>query len=114
MLALSAQVYAHASLGVEVPRQYFTPPPNVDSQVVVLRRRTVPRVDTAEQAAFFRVAKAGFSAKRKKLRSSLAGGLALSKQTVELLLQQAEVSADARAEDLSIEQWLRISREVLS
>ena len=44
ILALSAQVYAEVSLGPVVPASLFTPPPKVDSQVVVLKTRTEPLV----------------------------------------------------------------------
>lgn len=112
ILAVSAQVYAEAKLDIEVPRDFFTPPPKVDSQVIVLERRSKPLVTTAEQPAFFKVVKAGFSAKRKKLRSSLSGGLGISKPGAEILLAQAGISADLRAEDLSIEQWKQLTQVI--
>lgn len=108
ILAVSAQVYAKARLGIEAPKEYFTPPPKVDSQVVVLETRDEPLVKPADERLFFRVVKAGFSAKRKKLRSSISAGLALNKQATDELLQAANVSPDDRAEDLSIDDWLRI------
>lgn len=108
ILGISAQVYCEASLDIKVPREYFTPPPKVDSQVVVLRRRQIPLVDHVNEARFFQLVKAGFSAKRKKLRSSIAGGLGISKQQAEELLQQAAVSPDLRAQDLIIEQWKKL------
>ena len=108
ILAISAQVYAEASLGYIVPAELFTPPPKVDSQVVILKTRQQPLVAPADEKAFFRVVKAGFSAKRKKLRSSLSGGLGISKQEAEALLERASISPDARAEDLAISDWLRL------
>ena len=108
MLALGAQIFAEVELGVIVPRQFFTPPPKVDSQVVVLHRRRVPLVASGDQKEFFRIIKAGFSAKRKKLRSSLSGGLQLTKNATEQLLSYAAISPDARAEDLAIEDWQRL------
>ena len=108
ILAVSAQVYAKAQLGIEAPKEYFTPPPKVDSQVVVLKTRDVPLVGSTDERLFFRVVKAGFSAKRKKLRSSISAGLALNKQATDELLQAANVNPDDRAEDLSIDDWLRI------
>jgi 16S rRNA (adenine1518-N6/adenine1519-N6)-dimethyltransferase len=108
ILAVSAQVYAKARLGIEAPKEYFTPPPKVDSQVVVLKTRDVPLVGPTDERLFFRVVKAGFSAKRKKLRSSISAGLALNKQATDELLQAANVNPDDRAEDLSIDDWLRI------
>ena len=112
ILAVAAQVYAEAELGVEVPREFFTPPPEVDSQVIILRTRPEPLIAGNDEKAFFRVVKAGFSAKRKKLRSSLAGGLTLPKEDIEAVLARAEVSADRRAQDLSIAQWKRITKEL--
>lgn len=108
ILAVSAQVYAKARLGIEAPKEYFTPPPKVDSQVVVLETRDTPLVQPTDERLFFRVVKAGFSAKRKKLRSSISAGLALNKQATDGLLQAANVSPDDRAEDLSIDDWLRV------
>lgn len=109
ILAISAQIYAKATLGDIVPANLFTPPPKVDSQVVILESHMASQVMPEDEKAFFRVVKAGFSAKRKKLRSSLAGGLGISKQEVEELLQKAGVSPDVRAEDLSIDQWIKLS-----
>ena len=110
ILALSAQVYASAELGIEVPKEFFTPPPKVDSQVIILRTHGQPLISPDEEKDFFRVVKAGFSAKRKKLRSSLSGGLAMSKPEVEMMLSNAGISPDARAEDLSIEQWKSLTK----
>src|SRR5690606_2136688 len=47
ILAISAQVYAEVSLGHVVPAALFTPPPRVDSQVVVLKTRSTPLISEA-------------------------------------------------------------------
>ena len=113
ILAISAQVFAKARLGVEVPREYFTPPPKVDSQVVILETLAAPLVAPEDEKAFFRVVKAGFAARRKKLRSSIAAGLAISKPAAEELLRHATINPDSRAEDLSIDDWLRLARDAV-
>lgn len=112
ILAVSAQVYGEVSLGDSVPASFFTPPPKVDSQVVVLTTRQTPLVSAADEKKFFRVVKAGFSAKRKKLRSSLSGGLGVSKQEVERLLGAVGIDPNTRAEDLAIEDWQRLTQIV--
>ena len=111
ILSVSVQIFAEAELDIEVPRQFFTPPPKVDSQVVVLRTRNNPLITPEDQRDFFRIVKAGFSAKRKKLRSSLSGGLGIDKSAVEELLKNAGISPDARAEDLAIEDWKRLLKK---
>lgn len=114
ILAISAQLYADVSLGDVVPAALFTPPPKVDSQVVILQTLLNPHISLEEEKAFFRVVKAGFAARRKKLRSSLAGGLGLDKQTTEQLLEQSSISPDSRAQDLSLGQWRALSRASIS
>jgi 16S rRNA (adenine1518-N6/adenine1519-N6)-dimethyltransferase len=109
ILAISAQVFAEARLGDMVPAALFTPPPKVDSQVVILETRQTPFFTDVSEKDFFRVVKAGFSAKRKKLRSSLAGGLGISKDQVEITLKKAAISPDVRAEDLTIDEWYRLA-----
>lgn len=111
ILAVSAQLFADVRLGDIVPAHLFIPPPKVDSQVVILKTRSTPLVEKASEKGFFRVVKAGFSAKRKKLRSNLAGGLQLSRTEVELLLQKTAISPDMRAEDLSLAQWSTLVTE---
>ncbi len=113
ILAVSAQVFAKAHLGIEIPREYFTPPPKVDSQVVILKTRAEPLVMPEDEKAFFRVVKAGFAEKRKKLRSSIAAGLAISKPAAEELLRHANINPELRAEDLSVEDWLRLARDAV-
>lgn len=112
ILAVSAQVYAEVSLGPVVPAAYFTPAPKVDSQVVILHTRSTTLINDADERWFFRVVRAGFSAKRKKLRSSLAGGLAMEKSVVEAVLKEADINPDVRAESLSVQDWLRVSKIV--
>jgi len=111
ILSVSVQIFAEAELDIEVPRQFFTPPPKVDSQVIVLRIRNSPLITSEDQRDFFRIVKAGFSAKRKKLRSSLSGGLGIDKSVAEELLKNAGISPDARAEDLAIEDWRKLLKE---
>ena len=109
ILAISAQLFAEVSLFAEVPAALFTPPPKVDSQVVVLKTRQQPLLGDISEKEFFHVVKAGFSSKRKKLRSSLAGGLGLPKDQIETILTSVDVSPDNRAEELSIQQWLDLA-----
>jgi 16S rRNA (adenine1518-N6/adenine1519-N6)-dimethyltransferase len=110
ILAISAQVFADVTLGDIVPAKLFTPPPKVDSQLVIFKTRQSPFFTDIHQADFFRIVKAGFSAKRKKLRSSLSGGLKLSKVEIESILKKANINPDVRAETLDIDEWVQLTR----
>ena len=110
VLAISAQIFAEVELGVEVPAELFTPAPKVDSQVVIMRRRSKQVVADAQLEQFFYVVKAGFSEKRKKLRSSLAVGLRTTKSEAERLLVEASIDPNKRAQELSIDDWKRLAK----
>lgn len=108
ILAISAQVFSDATLGPVVPAEYFTPPPKVDSQVVVLSTRQEPLFGDINEKEFFRLVKAGFAAPRKKLRSSLAAGLGIDKDEALAMLESAQINPNSRAGALSIEEWCRL------
>jgi 16S rRNA (adenine1518-N6/adenine1519-N6)-dimethyltransferase len=62
---------------------------------------------------FFRLAKAGFSQKRKKLRNSLSAGLNISKKAVEDLLDEVDIDANRRAETLNLQDWIRLTADYI-
>lgn len=118
ILAIASQIYAEVSLDILVPREFFTPPPKVDSQVVVLKSRERNLIEIfnsknnceVSEREFFRIVKAGFAAKRKKIAKSLSANLAISKERTAEILEKCEISPDLRAQDLNIEEWLKISK----
>ncbi len=105
LLSISTQFYCHVGLGPIVPAELFTPPPKVDSRVLLLKYRTEPLFKDIDTKKFFHLVKAGFSERRKKLRSSLSGGLSISKTEADELLTKAGISGDLRAQNLSLGQW---------
>ena len=114
VLSIASQIYADCELGQFVPRELFTPPPKVDSQVVVLKSREQNLIEIfnskISEREFFRIVKAGFAAKRKKIAKSLSANLAISKERTTEILEKCEISPDLRAQDLKIEEWLKISK----
>ena len=118
ILAIASQIYANTELGQIVEREFFTPPPKVDSQVVILKAREQNLIEKfnlenncqVSEKEFFRIVKAGFAAKRKKISKSLSANLAISKEKSAEILEACEISPDLRAQDLKINDWLKISK----
>jgi 16S rRNA (adenine1518-N6/adenine1519-N6)-dimethyltransferase len=108
ILSVSVQFYAEAELRELVPAHLFTPPPKVDSQIIAITPRIKPLFADVDEAQFFKIVRAGFSEKRKKLRSSLSGGLQLSKSEVDEWLAKAAISPNARAQELDLNQWVSL------
>ncbi len=108
LLSVSVQLYCEASLGPIVPASLFDPPPKVDSQILVLQHRGGVQFNDIVPKEFFRLVKAGFSERRKKLRSSLSGGLHISKAEAEVLLGRAGIDPNLRAQALALQDWHNI------
>lgn len=105
ILSVASQFYAECSVGIEIAAELFDPPPKVDSQVVILKTMIHPQVD---KKLFFRIVKAGFGEKRKKLVNSLAGGLQLDKKKVQKIIKELGFESNVRAQELSVEDWVSI------
>lgn len=105
--SIAVKAYGEAEIVCQVPRHCFEPAPKVDSAVI--RIRTGESKLPENQKLFFRVVRAGFGMKRKKLLNALSGNLALDKEIVLEKLSQCEISESERAEKLSLEQWIALS-----
>ena len=66
----------------------------------------------ANLRSFHTLLKAGFANKRRQFHNSLAGSLHLSPDETKSLLERADINPLLRAEQLTIEQWLRLHAEV--
>jgi len=111
LLALSVQFFADAEYLFTVQPHCFWPAPAVDSAVVQLKvKRTLPDVDAK---ALFRLAKIGFAAKRKQLHNNLAGALKLEKDQVKQLFISLGWREDIRAQDLSLADWIKLTKALL-
>jgi 16S rRNA (adenine1518-N6/adenine1519-N6)-dimethyltransferase len=89
----------------DVPRQVFVPPPNVDSAVLQMTPLENPRFP-ARLADLEAITAAGFGQRRKMLRKSLKS---LSSKADEII-EKAGVNGQARAEELSLEQFCALAR----
>lgn len=108
LLSITAQFYWEVSVDRIIPAALFTPPPKVDSQILILKRPSQPLFNDIDPAAFFKLVKTGFGERRKTLLNSLSGGLGQSKPAVRQLLEKAQIDPGWRAQQLSHEDWYRL------
>jgi 16S rRNA (adenine1518-N6/adenine1519-N6)-dimethyltransferase len=105
LLALGVQVYGAPRIVGRIPAGAFYPPPQIDSAILRIDLFPQPVMDASEIDAFFRLAKAGFSQKRKTLRNALSAGLHLAPAQAAERLTAAGIDPMRRAETLSIDEW---------
>jgi 16S rRNA (adenine1518-N6/adenine1519-N6)-dimethyltransferase len=106
--ALSVKVAFHATARIAgiVPPTVFLPRPNVDSALVEIVRHKEPIDAQINQKELFSLVRMGFAKRRKMLRGSLAGRVSPEQ------FEEAEIAPTARAEELSVYDWMRLARIV--
>ncbi len=105
LLTIIVGLFGTARLVRTVPPGSFLPPPKVDSAVLHIDSYPQPKADAATIEKVMKLAKAGFTQKRKMLRNTIAalpGG--------EEALKKAGIDLTRRPQTLSIEEWIELAR----
>ena len=110
LLALSVQVYGRAEVAARIPAAAFFPTPSVNSAVVSINIYPEPLIPYPLLDTFFRLAKAGFGQKRKKIRNSFS--TIMPREKAEQILLAAGIDPQRRAETLSLVEWGKISNQL--
>lgn len=90
-----------------VSRNSFVPKPNVDSSLIYLKKKK-PILRPDEREVFFRLVDAAFSKRRKIIINSLSAGLNIDRDVVARVFQECAVDFKKRAQDLEINDFLKI------
>jgi 16S rRNA (adenine1518-N6/adenine1519-N6)-dimethyltransferase len=83
----------------------------VDSSIVKITLYPSPVIPSQSLDRFFRLAKAGFSQRRKTLRNSISAGMHWKKSKTEKILHAGGIDPKRRAETLHLEEWHSLTVE---
>lgn len=108
VISVFVQFYGTPSVVEIVKPESFWPAPKVESAIlkIVLDKKPVQEGD--ELKAFWRLVKIGFSSRRKTLANNLAAGFHAKPIEVRKSLTQLGFTDKTRAQELSVEDWLRL------
>ena len=105
-LSIHTQAFCDAKIAFHLPPSAFSPPPNVESSVVVFELRETPLHGDCTPRFFEKAVRAGFSRRRKVLPNALS--IAFPKDLVREVLERLG-HAKQRAQELDIEQWATLA-----
>lgn len=86
----------------------FFPKPAVDSSVIRVTRREPGEIAPFDRRVFDRLLRSGFAQRRKQLKRRLP----LEGKSWDDVCEELDLSPTARAEELSLDDWLRLARHV--
>lgn len=112
LLAVSVQLYGQPRIVAYARPGAFYPSPRVASAVlrIDLYQQLPAQIDDTQ--SFFDLVRAGFAQRRKQLRNSLSHGLNLPPDQIIEALHQCGLNQRQRPQELSVEQWARLYREL--
>jgi 16S rRNA (adenine1518-N6/adenine1519-N6)-dimethyltransferase len=105
LLSVAVQFFWEVELGQVVPAELFTPPPKVDSQILMLKRREPLLFPDIDIKPFFRMVRAGFAQRRKTLLNTLSSGLQLDREAVTTICKSVDIDPGRRPQTLSLDEW---------
>ena len=107
------QYYAEPELLFDVPAHCFLPQPKVTSAVIQLKVRRERNWDIEDPEVFFRLVRASFAMRRKKLSNGLASGFPeLGKAGAAEVIEAAGFDENVRGETLGIPEFAKIANEI--
>lgn len=108
-ISILAQYYCQVQILRKVPPGAFTPPPKVDSALILFERRAKPAVEARDPQLFFKLTRSAFGKRRKTLRNALlmSAGLGLELEPAELdaALLSSGLQGQRRGETLSMQEY---------
>jgi 16S rRNA (adenine1518-N6/adenine1519-N6)-dimethyltransferase len=112
ILSLSVKAYGNPKYITKVSKKLFSPSPKVDSAIIAIydiSRKNFK--NTKEEENFFKLIKLGFLHKRKVVLRNIEGVGDIEK--IKEAFEESGINLKARAEDISFEKWLRLSKRIL-
>lgn len=115
-LSVLIQTYCETEKLFDVAPSSFRPAPKIWSSVLRLKVRPKPAANVQNETLLWQVVSAGFAQRRKTILNNVRNAPAPLRETVKshggasIVLCQAEVDLQRRAETLTLDEWARITR----
>lgn len=110
-LTLFVIFYTKPEIILKVPKTVFMPQPKIDSSVIRLTIKE--ELPDTNRESFFKLVRAAFSKRRKTLINALSTyGLEADKEELRAALVRASIDETVRGEDLALDDYVRLAREL--
>ena len=110
-LSVLMQYYTDCKLAIKVGAGCFYPEPNVDSAVVLIKYKDEIKNQALSEEYFKKFNRIVFAQRRKTLANNLKSGFGYSKELIENILTNNQISLTIRTEALSVEQIVKLANE---
>lgn len=110
ILSLSVKAYGTPKYVKAVSKGHFTPPPKIDSAVILVQNISRDNFSTIDPAFFFELLHIGFGQKRKQLLGNLSKQF--DRNTLTHIFSTLSLPVSTRAEDVPLQKWLELTQHL--
>lgn len=110
LLSLSIKVFGNPTYICTIKKGHFTPPPKIDSAIIVVKDINKKNLQKTSSEVFFQILHLGFGQKRKQLLGNLAKEF--SQQKLKQIFTELKIPPKIRAEDLVLSTWIQIANKL--
>lgn len=107
-LSVFIKFYTDAKVIVNLPKSVFMPQPKIDSTILNLKLRIYD--NNVNEDTLFKLVRAGFNKRRKTILNSMSD--VVSKDNLREAFMNLDVKENLRAENLSIDDYIRLANEL--
>ena len=108
-LTIGVAYYAEATLIATLSPDNFYPAPKVDSALLKLKMREMPKVTIENEELFFKVVRTAFRTRRKMLKNALIRGGFASSEVLATAFEALGIAPQRRAETLDITEFAALA-----
>lgn len=110
-LTLFVNYHSEISKVCDVTQMDFLPPPKVESMVVKLNVKKEKELLGKEEKRYFALVKSGFNMRRKTILNSFLNAFGGNKELLKEVLLKCEYKENLRAENLSMDDYIKIVKK---
>lgn len=107
-LSVFIKFYTEAKTLVNLPKSVFMPQPKIDSTILNLKLRIYD--ENVDQETLFKLVRAGFNKRRKTILNSMSD--VVDKEDLKVAFEKTGLKANLRAENLSIDDYIKLANQI--
>ncbi len=113
-ISVAVRCFGNPEVLFDVNKNSFIPVPKVDSSVIKINVNKNNLQNIKNKKMFFKLVKAGFGQRRKKLVNCFSKKLNINKLEIIKILEKNNINLNSRAESLSFLDWANLSNSIIT
>ena len=117
LISLAVQLYGSPQIKKLIDRSSYWPSPRVDTVILKISnisQGSAEKLSQPQLINFWRIARIGFSSRRKQLHNNLAAGLKKNNDQIKEIISKIGLNSHCRPQELAVNDWIQLFQQISS